>query len=200
MEALEWSMACLALTGETELGDAYLVTSTPIGFLIAVIDGLGHGAKAAAAARIAVATVNANAHEPLIPLLKRCHAVLLQTRGVAMSLASFNLSEEVLTWLGVGNVEGILVRGNASANPARESLIHRGGVVGYKLPSLHVSVLSVAPGDLLIFTTDGIRSGFAEGLSVNDPTQAMADRILARDSRGTDDALVLVARYRGNKT
>ena len=50
-------------------------------------------------------------------------------------------------------------------------------------------------GDTLIFVTDGIRSGFAKGLSTSDPPQLMADRILAEHSKGSDDALVLVARY-----
>jgi hypothetical protein len=51
-------------------------------------------------------------------------------------------------------------------------------------------------GDTLIFVTDGIRSGFARGLSTGDPPQLMANRILAEYGKGSDDALVLVARYR----
>jgi len=55
----------------------------------------------------------------------------------------------------------------------------------------------VAPGDLLIFATDGIREGFAEGLPTDATPQQLADQILARSGKGTDDALVLVARYAG---
>jgi serine phosphatase RsbU (regulator of sigma subunit) len=32
----------------------------------------------------------------------------------------------------------------------------RSGVVGYQLPTLRASTLPIAPGDLLIFATDGI--------------------------------------------
>jgi hypothetical protein len=52
-------------------------------------------------------------------------------------------------------------------------------------------------GDTLIFATDGIREGFTEGLALSDPPQQLADRILARYTKGTDDALVLVARHAG---
>jgi len=55
----------------------------------------------------------------------------------------------------------------------------------------------VAPGDLLIFATDGIREGFAEGLPTDATPQQLADQILARSGKGTDDALVVVARYAG---
>jgi hypothetical protein len=45
--------------------------------------------------------------------------------------------------------------------------------------------------------TDGVRPGFAEGLPLKEPPQQLAERILARDGKGTDDALVLVARVLG---
>jgi hypothetical protein len=57
--------------------------------------------------------------------------------------------------------------------------------------------IPVAPGDLLLLATDGIRSGFAEGLRLDQSPQQLADHILARDVKGTDDALVVVARYLG---
>lgn len=81
--------------------------------------------------------------------------------------------------------------------PAREYLLLRGGVVGYQLPPLHASTIPVARGDTLILATDGIRSGFAEGLDLGEPPQRIADHILAQHGKSTDDALVLVGRYIG---
>jgi hypothetical protein len=75
----------------------------------------------------------------------------------------------------------------------------QGGVVGLHLPALRGVVLPVAPGDTLLLATDGVRSGFASGLRLEEAPQQLADRILARDAKGTDDALVLVARYRGGE-
>jgi hypothetical protein len=45
--------------------------------------------------------------------------------------------------------------------------------------------------------TDGIHSGFTAGLAIEHGPQEIAESILARSSRGTDDAHVVVARYLG---
>ncbi len=194
---IEWGVATVTQPGQTESGDLYLVKTFPEGALVAVVDGLGHGAEAAIAAKLAVATLADHAEEPVISLLRRSHQVLRPTRGVVMSLACFQASYDTLTWLGVGNVEGVLVRANAQANPARETILLLGGVVGFQLPTLRATVNTVARGDTLVFATDGIRSGHTQEVVREEQPQRIADRICARYNKGTDDALVLVARYLG---
>ncbi len=195
---LEWGVAELILPGQAESGDRYLVTPTPDGGLVAVVDGLGHGAEAAEAAKAAVRSLERHGQAPIIPLIKACHQSLAGTRGVVMSIAAFDARAETMTWVGVGNVEGVLLRAQATVSPRRESLLMRGGVVGGHLPALGARIIPVMRGDTLIFATDGVRSDFAsEHLAHDDPPQQLADRILARWGTKTDDALVLVARYLG---
>ena len=196
---IEWGVASLALPGEAESGDRHLVKPVGTGVLVAVVDGLGHGAEAAAAAQAAVAALERHATESPVPLIERCHRALQGTRGVVMSVAVLGRPDRSMTWLGVGNVEGLLVYGDGAARSGvrRASLAPRGGIVGSELPRLHPVVLPIAPGDTLFFATDGIREGFAEGLSPEAAPQQLADQILARHGKGTDDALVLVARYQG---
>jgi len=100
----------------------------------------------------------------------------------------------MMTWTGVGNVQGALMRAGARKGSVQEVLLLRGGVVGSQLPALQAAVLPVAKGDTLVFVTDGIRGDFAEGVSALESPQRAADRILERHCRGTDDALVLVVR------
>lgn len=194
---LEWAVAAAAIPGEKESGDLYVVEAFAHIVLLAVIDGLGHGVAAAEAARAAASFMKMNAGESIIRLAKQCDDRLHNTRGVVMSLASINTSDDTVTWLGVGNVDGILIRCNASMRSTSEFLNASRGVVGARLPALRAAVLPITRGDTLIFATDGIRSGFDEGLSLSHSPQQIADRILARDSLDTDDALVLVARYEG---
>lgn len=195
---LEWAVASLALPGQAVSGDLHLVQPFANGALVAAVDGLGHGAEAAAAAQLAVATLHAHAHEPVLVLLKRCHEALRKTRGAVMTLASFNALYGTITWVGVGNVEGVLLHADPKEGPLRDYVLLHGGVVGLQhLPPLRGFVVPVAPEATLILATDGIRSGFAEGLPLEDPPQLLADRILARNAKGTDDALVVVSRYRG---
>ncbi len=190
-------MASRPLAKQTVSGDNYLVTPSPSGVLAGVLDGLGHGDEAAQAAEIAVATLRKNVHQSLTSLFEICHSALKKTRGVVMSLASFDIRSRTMSWLGVGNVAGVFFRAKEELRPTHESLLLRGGVVGYQLPSLRVSVLPLMEGDLLAFATDGIRGTFSEGLSPADPPQQNADRILAGFGKETDDALVLVLRFRG---
>jgi hypothetical protein len=191
---LEWGIASRPMPGQTESGDQYVVHPLPGGALLAVVDGLGHGPDAAAAAKGAVAVLEAHAHEPLIALVKRCHEALRRSCGVVMTLAAFGSQDNLLTWMGVGNVTGLLVHADALARPARETVLQRGGVVGYLLPPLRTSALAVVPGDMLILATDGIRDRFADGLDVDQPPQQIADDILAANAKPADDALVLVVR------
>lgn len=197
--AIEWGAAAVALPGQSESGDRHVVKPFPDGVLVAAVDGIGHGDEAAVAAKIAASILEAFADEPVIALIQRCHESLRATRGVVMSLASFNTLHGLMTWLGVGNVQGVLLRSGIIAGLAEESLLLRAGVIGNQLPPLRAAVLPIAPGDTLIFATDGIQSDFVRGLVQNQPPQKAAQTILARHGRGVDDALVLVARYVGNR-
>src|SRR5881396_3494806 len=127
------------------------------GPLAAVMDGLGHGPEAASAARQAAGILEASAGEPVIALVQRCHDGLRRTRGVVMSLASFTARDSSMAWIGVGNVETVLLRADPSASRRREAISRRGGVVGYQLPPLRATALPVSRGDTLIMATDGIR-------------------------------------------
>lgn len=192
---VEWGVASRALPGEPTSGDLQVVKALPNGVLVAALDGLGHGEEAASAAMAARAILEEHAQEPVIALINRCHQGLRASRGVALSVASFNESQGLVTWMGVGNVQGVLLRCGVAPAAAEESLLLRGGVVGVELPPLQEAVLPVSKGDTLVFATDGISPDFDRGLARNYPPGKAARSILARHGKTTDDALVLVARY-----
>src|SRR3989442_478951 len=177
--------------------DRHLVKPLSDGALLAAADGLGHGHEAALAADLAVRTAERHAGLSLIEIMERCHQSLIRTRGVALSLARWDAKQKTMTWLGVGNVEGLLLRPDSDKRPVPERLLLRLGVVGARLPGLQEARVEVPGTGVLIFTTDGIASGFELGLDPRVRPQPLADQILARHSRGTDDALVLVARLSG---
>lgn len=193
---IEWAVAQRALPGQAVSGDLSLVEPHPDGALLAVVDGIGHGPEATRAAETAVQTLLSRPGESVHALVNRCHEALRPTRGVVMTLASINANDDTITWLGVGNVEGCLFRANG-LSPAREGVLLRGGMVGAQLPALYASVAPIHPGDLIVLTSDGIRGGFEPGVAIQSPPQRIADQILQKHFKGTDDALVLVARYLG---
>lgn len=193
-EFVECGVAARTLPGQEETGDRHVIAHTAGGTMVAVVDGLGHGKAAAEAAQIAAKVLEQHAKESVITLIQLCHEKLKSTRGVVMSLATFSAIEGTVTWLGVGNVEGVLLHRDSYGTVSQEVLPLRGGVVGDQLPLLLASIVPVSRGDTLIFVTDGIRLGFADELKA-ESVQATADTVLANFARDTDDALVLVARY-----
>jgi phosphoserine phosphatase RsbX len=195
--SIEWAVAELVQRGQSESGDRHLVLSTVDGGLVAVVDGLGHGAEAASAAKVAVRALERGADRPLVQLFRDCHQSLIGTRGAVVSAAAFAFHNETMTWLGVGNVEGLLLRAPASGGARTESLLVRGGVIGAHLPPLVSEVVPIRRGDTLILATDGVRSDFLDAALPYQEPQALADHILTRFGTQSDDALVLVVRYLG---
>lgn len=194
---VEWGVAGRALQGQTDTGDRHLVRPQSDGALLAVVDGLGHGKEAARAADLAIRMVERLAGEPPLSIVTRCHEGLLGTRGVTLSLARWDGRAGELIWLGVGDVTGILLRAGSGPGAAGEHLLRRVGVVGVMLTPLLVRTVTLERGGLLILATDGIAAGFDGALDPRDPPASLADRILERYSKETDDALVLVARLVG---
>ncbi len=192
---IEWGSAESALVGQVASGDRCLVKALPRGVLVAVVDGIGHGEEAAVAAHAAVKILDASSQGSLMGVMRESHEHLRGTRGVVMSLASIDAVENTLTWMGVGNVEGVLFHQDTGVSPTHETLLLRGGVVGDTLPRLQASFLPISKGDLLVFATDGVNPNFAESVALNEHPQTVADRILAMHIRKNDDALVLVAQY-----
>jgi len=194
---VEYGVAKFVLPGQGESGDHHLVCCNRSGILIAAIDGIGHGEEAANASKVAAALLRSSADEPIISLVEQCHERLRATRGVVLSLACIDPEHGMMTWLGVGNVQGVLMRADAKKGKVKESLLLRAGVVGSQLPALQATVLPIVGGDTLFLATDGVRGDFSVTLSARENPQRAADRILNQYRNGNDDALVLVARLTG---
>jgi phosphoserine phosphatase RsbX len=186
------AVASAPLAGETESGDAALVLDVPGGTLVAAVDGLGHGPRAAAAARVVTDAVQEQPDAPLGQIVQRCHRAAAGTRGAALTLACFHADRPRMSWLAVGNVAGVLVH---RATQKRETVVSRPGIVGAALPPLQPGEVELEDGDTLVLATDGLTVGFAKAVQPHLAPQASADQLLADWSRGSDDALVLVARY-----
>jgi serine phosphatase RsbU (regulator of sigma subunit) len=189
---IDWHAAFRALPGQAVSGDLHVVAPTAAGVVVAAIDGLGHGEEAAAASRIAASEIAKYSEGSLVSLLLSCHNSMRGTRGAVMNIASLDFRHGTLCWLGIGNVEGVLLQPNA-----KQYLRQRPGIVGCHIPSLDESVIPLLKGDTLILATDGIRSNFLENANISNSPRRIADDILLRSGKLTDDALVLVVRYLG---
>jgi phosphoserine phosphatase RsbX len=197
MLSLEWAAAGRPIAGETESGDQCLVQPFDGGVLLGLVDGLGHGRLAAQAAHAAVALIRGLAGQPLDRIVTACHTEIGATRGVVLGLAAFFSAESKLCFAGIGNVDGVLLAPQG-AGFERLLLVSRGGVVGKHIPKPRVATLPLAAGAVLVLVSDGIRQSFATELEPQASVHDLADGICAKFARPTDDALVLVARWRGS--
>jgi negative regulator of sigma-B (phosphoserine phosphatase) len=196
---IEWANAGRPLPGEATSGDQKIAIPIDDGAaLFGVIDGLGHGPAAASAAMRAVDALQRAADERLEVLVQLCHRVLGGTRGVAMSLARVDFAARTLTWTGVGNVSANLVSKDATGVHIRSSARLAAGIVGYRIPEIRpAQVVSLRGGDLIVIASDGITEDHLEHIDFAASATVIAEQILAKHAKETDDAMVLAARHRG---
>jgi negative regulator of sigma-B (phosphoserine phosphatase) len=192
--ALDRGVAGVAHEGETRSGDVAVFAPTAAGGLACVIDGLGHGPDAADAAELCADVVRSHAEAEAQDLLQACHEALLETRGVVMTAAWFDLERSQLSWAGVGNVDARIVRSGPELR--EEVALVFGGVLGYRMPRVRPATMALERGDLLVMITDGIDAAISHALAGGGAAQALASRILETHGKGTDDALAVVIRYR----
>lgn len=171
--------------GELECGDLAIVRADGESTLLAVIDALGHGPHAAAAAALAADHLtSASLEGGLLPLVEGLHAALRGSRGAAAMIVLL-APDGRLQGCGVGNVE---LRTVGSRVPA----VLTPGVLGASINRLRTFEGRVAAGDRLVIFSDGLSSRIdfdrVRGLAPG----AACDALMAQYRRTHDDSTVLV--------
>jgi serine phosphatase RsbU (regulator of sigma subunit) len=189
---VEWSVATRPKAGHTDSGDFACVRDLDDGVLLVAADVLGHGADAAKAARRFLDVIEVEPIGDLAMLFARCDALLRSDRGAVMTAVLVRPNERIIRYLGVGNVQAVVVRGDNRA--AREWLLIRSGVVGNGLGPLEARTLPVLPGDVVVLATDGVHAAYASAIDPLQTVDRIAQTVLDTHATGKDDALVLAAR------
>jgi phosphoserine phosphatase RsbX len=196
---IEWARAGRPVATEYTSGDRGIAVDLDgEAALFGLVDGLGHGPDAATAALRAIDVVKGSSYKRLEVLLQLCHRTLEGTRGVAMTLARVDFAAGTLEWTGVGNVAAELVAKAPTGLLVRSSARLTGGIIGYRSPEIRpAQVISIRPGDLLVMSTDGIDEDHLEHIDFAASATSIAEELLGKHARETDDAMVLTARHRG---
>lgn len=190
MAALRYGLVHQPIPGESESGDAYCVIDRGSFYLVAVVDGLGHGEEARRSARRAIAYLEAHPEKPPQFLVEGCHEALKGTRGAVMAVARVERERGVLQHAGLGNIETRVVGPERVRRPVTVN-----GIVGHALRKLRTEEFPFAPGDLLLMHSDGISDRFElSPLARNRDVQMLADQLVRENGRFNDDQLMLVVR------
>ncbi|MEU6037922.1 SpoIIE family protein phosphatase [Actinomadura sp. NPDC047616] len=177
---------------ETAIGDGWGAVRSGDLLTLAVVDGLGHGVKAADARHVALETVRRRPDAEPQGMLDELDAALRGTRGAAGAVAQLDTRSGGMRFGGVGNLTARLHRG-----PRVDVLVSRPGILGMgkrPRPYERGPVSWDDPG-MLVMSTDGVGGwdlGRYPGVERRHP--AIAAALIWRDAwRGTDDATVVVA-------
>jgi anti-sigma regulatory factor (Ser/Thr protein kinase) len=137
--------------GETENGDAFLIKTQEDNILVAMLDGLGHGAEAHEASDLGIGIIHQCSREPLQAIMQKLYSGISRTRGCAAAV--FRLDTKALSYefTGIGNIRSKIF-------PRSEmSLYSRAGIVGRgRLPRVHVEKSAWLDGSTLVMHSDGI--------------------------------------------
>ena len=175
-------------------GDAWAVRPADAGRVgIAVVDGVGHGVAASAAADVVIDVFGDEPTE-LTTFAGRANELARGTRGAVATVCVLDPGTDTLSCLAIGNVNGRILIDDG----AEKGIVTFNGSLGLvaRPPSARVQHYPWPAGATLVLWSDGLRSRLdlsaCRDLFGHDP--AVAAAVLHRDyARGTDDATVVVA-------
>ena len=181
------------IRNEIVSGDSWSCLRFDQTLAVAVVDGLGHGSKAAEAAHAAIDAFHRSVRQVgPAQAIQMAHQALLSTRGAVMAVASIDQQAQTLRFAGLGNISGVVYTHGVAAR-----LVSTDGTVGYGARKARESSAVWTPHSTLILNTDGLSSRWNlakhPGLLGCHPVLIAA--LLHRDfARDTDDATVVVIR------
>jgi anti-sigma regulatory factor (Ser/Thr protein kinase) len=186
-----WGSVATNAPGETVSGDQWSMICRDGVLYVMMVDALGHGVLAHEAARTATQSFTDYGVDHPGAFLRRAHEALRSGRGAALAVARCDFDRGTLTYAGVGNVAGVIVR----IDQRQHGLVSHNGTVGADTITVKEFQYEWMPGEKLVMHTDGLRSRWMlsdrPGLSARHP--AVIAAVLHRDFlRGRDDATVLV--------
>jgi anti-sigma regulatory factor (Ser/Thr protein kinase) len=181
----------VAMRGEHVCGDGWSFVRYGACLAVTVVDGLGHGPKAAVAARTALGSFH-DCIRTVGPAqaLGFAHQALLSTRGAVMAVAVIDPDVGSLRYCGIGNIAASICTPEAQVRLASSD-----GTIGFGIRTPRESSYPWGRRSTLVMNSDGLSTKWnlaaRPGLLNRHPVLIAA--LLHDDfSRTTDDATVVV--------
>ncbi len=194
-EAWEVSVLNVCKKKEFVCGDTWVIDRSGKRMRIAVMDGLGHGVAAAAAAVAAAGSFRSAPQGRPSDQLRILHTDLKKTRGVVATIAYLDDTNNQIMYSGVGNITMKII----SSGQLRGCLSYN-GIVGHIMPSTlndHIAQWEKRT-DTLVMHSDGLSSRWdlQKYPNILQHSAMMLCGALYKDfDRDNDDSTVLVGKY-----
>jgi anti-sigma regulatory factor (Ser/Thr protein kinase) len=189
---IEVGAICKPMPGETRCGDGWGCELLADRCILVLVDGLGHGTGAAAAAELAVASVRQHRAKAPAAIVQYVHDALRATRGAALAVAEVDLAQQSLRFCGIGNISATIISGDSLRH-----LVSYNGTAGHEARKIVEFTYPWSANALLIMHSDGLMTRWNlqayPGLLQRHPS--LIAGVLYRDFvRGRDDVTVLAAK------
>jgi len=189
---MQIGLASRALDGK-HCGDQCAYWRVDHRMVLCMVDGLGHGEFAEAAAKAALTYVAQHLDESLEAIFAGCDLALRFTRGAVMGIALIEPQTRTLTYAAVGNIRlAILGAHDSGSNGQHLSLANSQGIVGAGFRHLRPKSRSLSPDDLVVLFTDGIPESAPLTYSDKSDLQDLAREIVNTWGRINDDVAVMI--------
>jgi anti-sigma regulatory factor (Ser/Thr protein kinase) len=180
------------LTGELVSGDAYAIKEVDGRRQLLMVDGLGHGGLAAAAASEAVRAFAETPMAPPAAAVEALHRRLSHTRGAALAVAELDGTAGMVRYAGLGNIAGTVL-----SPGKRRGMVSLPGIAGHQRRQIREYDYPLDPDAIVLLHSDGVvdRWNPADypGLFGHSPV-VIAATVLRDAGTRRDDAGVLVGR------
>jgi anti-sigma regulatory factor (Ser/Thr protein kinase) len=194
LRLLELGVVKVCAPGEQECGDDWATIERDGQSLILMVDGLGHGPAAAAAAEEAVCAFHGQRSSQPEEILAAIHRAIRGTRGAALAIARIDLAKGQLRYAGVGNISSLILDTKTGDTTSMVSL---NGTVGHAIRKIQSFDYACPEGSVVIMHSDGMATHWSldryPGIKGRHPS-LIAGALYRDHKRGRDDVLVLVAR------
>lgn len=178
--------------GQSVSGDVTICVPCDGDLFLAIADVLGHGKEAHVVAVEIERFLRDHCCADVAGLAQRLHARLRGTRGAAAGLGYLNAATGSFTYVGIGNTR-LRKFGAASVTLASQP-----GTFGQQIRTPREQKMQLAPGDLLVLTSDGVSERMAretDSTLLAADVQSVAANLLQRYGKDHDDASCIVLRY-----
>ncbi len=170
-------------------GDGFFCVETDEYFICAVSDGLGSGQLAHDASQIVISYIRDNHHEPLTFLMDNCNKLLVNKRGVVLSIVKADFKNKEIIYSNTGNINCIFY---AADGVLTRTIPKRGFLCGRKL-SFTTQHIPYGKGMRFIIFTDGIElhSSLHNMIAKEDKISGVINLVKGRATLKEDDITFL---------
>ena len=158
--------------GERIIGDA-IVTSVNDKFTyLVIIDGIGHGPKAAEISSAIKKFIEKNWIPDPSQLIEKVHYHIKGSKGAVIGISVINHDESTLIYSGLGNITCRII------GAVNKSMVSADGLLGVRLRSVQNSNTVIHDKDIIVMHSDGVSS--SSSLVDFPKLKATSPRLLAK--------------------